>query len=145
MRSVSDILESKANDVVTVTPEQTVLEAARRMNEHRIGAVVVVAPDNSVSGIFTERDVLRRVVADGRPAETTPVREVMSTPVTCCKLNTSVAECQSVMTTKRLRHLPVVDRGQLAGMISIGDILAQEVEIQQHTIEYLHDYLHGRT
>lgn len=144
MTSVGDILERKGSSVVTVRPDDTVLEAARRMNEERIGAVVVSENGARVDGIFTERDVMRRVVAAGRSPDTTRVREVMSTPVTCCKPATTMNECQTVMTSKRLRHLPVVESGELIGMISIGDILAQEVEVQQTTIEYLHGYLHGR-
>lgn len=145
MITVQDVLNRKGNDVVTVSPEETVLEAARRMNDRRIGAVVVFEPEHGVMGIFTERDVLRRVVAERKAAESTPIREVMSSPVTCCKSNTSLEECQSVMTKRRLRHLPVVEGNRLIGMISSGDVLAQEVEVQQSTIEYLHDYLHGRT
>jgi CBS domain-containing protein len=144
MTKVSDILERKGNSVVTIRPDETVLDAARRMNEERIGAVVVSGDGRSVDGIFTERDVMRRVVAAGRPPESTLVADVMSSPVTCCKPGTTLNECQSVMTTKRLRHIPVVEDGELIGMISSGDILAQEVEVQQTTIEYLHGYLHGR-
>jgi CBS domain-containing protein len=145
MSTVQDILERKGRDVVAVSPDTTVLEAAKRMNEARIGAVVVFEAAGGVRGIFTERDILRRVVAECKSPDTTVIRDVMSSPVTCCKPSTTIKECQGVMTTKRLRHLPVVDRGKLVGMLSIGDLMAQEVEVKQSTIEYLHDYLHGRT
>ena len=143
--TVQDILKKKGHDVVSVEPETTVLEAARQMNDKRIGAVVVFDAVHGVTGMFTERDVLMRVVGDGRSPEKTPVREVMSSPVTCCKPATTVEECQSVMTSKRLRHLPVIEDGKLVGMVSVGDVVACEVQVQQTTIEYLHEYLHGRT
>ncbi len=145
MADVADILACKGHDVVTVVPEDTVLEAARRMNEARIGAVIVCRSRMEVVGIFTERDILRRVVAECRPPAETRVSEVMSRPVTCCRPNTPLAECQSIMTSKRLRHLPVCEGDELVGMISIGDVMAWEVRQQQSTIEYLNGYLHGWT
>jgi CBS domain-containing protein len=144
MTLVSDILERKGGRVVVASADDTVLRAARLMNEERIGSVVVVAPGQTVVGIMTERDILRRVVVECQRPEAVKVGEVMSKPVTCCRLSTSLLECQEVMTNKRLRHLPVVENDELVGIISIGDILAKEVELQQSTIEYLNEYLHGR-
>ncbi len=142
--TVQEILVRKGHNVISVSLNDTVLEAARRMNTARIGAVVVYDTERGVVGIFTERDVLRRVVGDGKPPATTCVGDVMSSPVTCCKPSTSLSECKDVMTRKRLRHLPVIENGELRGMLSSGDILASEVELQQSTIEYLNEYLHGR-
>lgn len=144
MATVGDLLGRKGGEVVVVPPDETVLEAAKRMNEARIGAVVVHTEDEGVVGIFTERDILRRVVAAGKDPASITVREVMTSPVACCKPNSSLDECQKAMTEKRLRHLPVVEDKKLAGIISSGDLLAREVEAQQSTIEYLHGYLHGR-
>jgi CBS domain-containing protein len=144
MTLVRDLLEHKNRGVVTVSPEDTALHAARLMNEERIGSVVVVDAEGNVAGIFTERDILRRIVSECRSPDRTRVGEVMTRPVTCCRPNTSLVECRSVMTSKRLRHLPVVENRELVGMISIGDILAKEVELQQSTIEYFNEYLHGR-
>jgi CBS domain-containing protein len=146
MTLVKDMLERKGgHDVVAVSGEDTVLHAAQMMNEQRIGSVVVMTPGQGLVGIFTERDILRRVVAEGRAPDSTRVGEVMSTPVTCCQPSTSLEECQAIMTGKRLRHLPVVENDEVVGIISIGDLLATEVQLQQTTIEYLHEYLHGRT
>lgn len=145
MVQVKDILGRKGGAVVAVRDEDTVLHAARLMNEQRIGSVVVMAPGQGLMGIFTERDILRRVVAEGRSPESTRIGEVMSTPVTCCQPDTTLQECQAIMTGKRLRHLPVVDNEEVIGIISIGDLMAAEVQLQQTTIEYLHEYLHGRT
>jgi CBS domain-containing protein len=145
MALVKDVLDRKGHRVVAVSPEDTVLQAAKLMNEERIGAVVVFEPSLGVVGIFTERDVLRRVVAECRPPEAIPVGEVMSHPVTCCRSNTPLLECQGIMTAKRLRHLPVVENDELIGLVSIGDITAYEVQQQQTTIEYLSEYIYGRT
>ncbi len=112
------------------------------MNERRIGGLVVTSGDR-VIGIFTERDVLIRVVAAGRPPGETLVESVMTTPMACCRRDTPLAECRAVMTNKRIRHLPVVEEGKLYGIISAGDILAGEVADQRETIEYLHEYLYG--
>jgi CBS domain-containing protein len=145
MTLVRDILDIKGRKVVVVSADDTVLQAARLMNDERIGALVVYEPDQGVVGIFTERDVLRRVVAECRRPEATRVEEVMTRPVTCCLPATPLIECQSVMTTKKLRHLPVVENDQLVGVISIGDLMAHEVQQQQNTIEYLNEYIYGRT
>ena len=144
MRTVEDILKKKGADVAAVARDSSVIEAARLMNERRIGALVVTAGDQVV-GIFTERDVMNQVVAAKRPTETTKVGDVMTSPCACCHSDTTLEECRNVMTDKRIRHLPVVDEGRLRGMVSIGDLMAAEAAQRQQTIEYLHEYLYGRT
>ncbi len=142
MPTVEAILERKGRQVHSISHDATVLEAARRMNEHRIGALVVVR-EGKVVGIFTERDVLNRVVAAQRDPATTRVDEVMSSPVACCSPQTTRAECRHVMRERRIRHLPVVDDdGKLVGIISIGDINADEGAEQQQTIRYLYEYMY---
>ncbi len=143
MPTVQSVLERKGADVATITREESVLQAARLMNQRRIGALVVTEGDRAV-GIFTERDVLNRIVAAQLPPGTTRVGEVMTAPMACCRRATPLSECRSVMTARKIRHLPVVEDGQLYGIVSIGDILAAESAQQAHTIEYLHEYLHGR-
>jgi CBS domain-containing protein len=143
VETARNILERKGGDVAAVAGTASVLEAAKMMNDRRIGAVVVV-DGQQVVGIFTERDVLNRVVAERRDAATTRVQEVMTAPVACCRLSTPLSELRSVMTEKHLRHLPVVEDGKLVGMISSGDVLASQVTLQQTTIEYLNAYLYGR-
>ena len=142
MPNAQSILDKKGSDVATVDRKTTVLEAAKTMNQRRIGAVVVGDGDRVV-GIFTERDILNRIVAVGKDPKTTAVGEVMTSPMACCRRDTPLAECKTVMSQKRIRHLPVVEDGKLYGMISAGDILAGEVSDQQATIEYLHEYLYG--
>ncbi len=142
--NVQDLLDRKDRRVVTVGPDDTVLDAAAKMNAAQIGAVVVFEPLRGVVGIFSERDILKRVVGQCQSPDSTRVGNVMSHPVTCCKPSSSIEECKDVMTRRRVRHLPVVEDGRLVGMISSGDIMAHEAELQQSTIEYLHEYLHGR-
>ena len=143
MPNAQEILDKKGTDVATVDRKATVLDAARLMNERRIGAVVVTGGENAV-GIFTERDILDRVVAAGKQAGQTSVGDVMTSPMACCHRNSPLEECKTVMTDKRIRHLPVVEEGKLYGLISSGDILAYESANQQATIEYLQEYLYRR-
>ena len=142
MLTAQAILDRKGAEVATVESSATVLDAAKRMNERRIGALVVTRGD-LVVGIFTERDILNRVVAAGKPPDQTRVETVMTSPMACCRRDTRLADCKTIMTQKRIRHLPVVEEGTLYGMISSGDILAGESADQQATIEYLHEYLYG--
>ena len=142
MPNAESVLEKKGREVATVDRADSVLDAAQEMNRRRIGAVVVRDGDRVV-GIFTERDILNRVVAAGLSPASTPVGTVMTSPMAVCGRDTRLAECKAVMTQKRIRHLPVVEEGKLYGIISIGDIMASEVADQQATIEYLHEYLYG--
>jgi CBS domain-containing protein len=142
MSSVQAILDKKGHHVFSVAEDATVLDAARLMNEHRIGGLVVTHGEKVV-GIFTERDILCRVVAARRDPAQTAVKEVMTTPVACCTPETTREECRTVMRTRRLRHLPVVKDDRLMGMISIGDLLEAAEADQIETIRYLYEYLYG--
>ncbi len=144
MPTAQDILTKKSTNVAIIDEETTVMEAAKLMSDRHIGSLVVGRLDKVV-GIFTERDVLNRVVARHRDPMETIIKDVMTTPVACCQPTTKLAECRRVMTQKRIRHLPVVEDGKLRGMISSGDILALEYTEQQETIEYLHEYLYEGT
>jgi CBS domain-containing protein len=144
MATVRDILSRKDTHVFTVGKHASVLDAALLMNEHRIGALVVLE-DERVIGIFTERDVLQRVVAGQRDPKHTLVAEVMTTEVACCTFATPLSEAQGAMKNRRIRHLPVVDdEQQLLGMVSIGDLNAFEASDAEHTIYLLQEYLYGR-
>jgi len=145
MPAVRDILRKKGDRVFYVDASATVLEATRLMNQHGIGAVVVLEQDR-VAGIFTERDVLRRVVAQEQVPSQVRVREVMTRQVVCCSPETRLDEARSVMKHRRIRHLPVVNGdGSLAGIVSIGDLNAFDADSQETTIHLLHEYLYGRT
>ncbi len=140
MPTAADIVSSKPGEIAKIGRDNTVSEAADIMSKAHIGSLVVTDGDK-VIGIFTERDVLNRIVAKKRAPEKTYIKDVMTSPVACCCPTTKLAECRSVMTEKRIRHMPVVDDGKLVGMISSGDILALEHQEQQQTIQYLHEYL----
>lgn len=140
MATVQDVLDIKGPDVVTLDAGATVLDAAQRMNERGIGGVVVMDA-GAVVGIFTERDILRRVVAKRRDPARTAVREVMTTPIITCRPEAALDECRALITDKRVRHLPVMREGRLCGIITSGDILAQQVREQQDTIQHLHNYM----
>ncbi len=144
MPTAQDILAKKSDDVAIIEEEATVKEAAKIMSDRRIGSLVVGRREKVV-GIFTERDVLCRVVALHLDPLETIVKDVMTTPVACCQPTTKLAECRSVMTEKRIRDLPVVGENRLIGMISSGDILAREYGEQQQTIEYMYEYLYEGT
>ena len=127
--------------MITVDRAATVRDAVRLMAEHGIGGLPVLAADGAVAGIFTERDLLRRVIAlDLDPAET-KVEVVMTSPVVVATPSTPLDECASVMTSRRLRHLPIVDDGQLVGMVTIGDVLALRVAEQEVAIAELQHYV----
>lgn len=142
MSTVVTILSKKGREVASVSEKNSVLEAAQIMRERNIGSVVVMR-GQEVMGIFTERDMLYRVVADGRNPAETPVREVMTAPVTTCSPNASLIECASLMTQKRLRHVPVIENGRLCGMVTSGDILAHKVRHLEETNVFLQEYMHG--
>lgn len=142
MSLVRHVLEVKGASVATIEIKETVLIAAKRMHERHIGALVVMNGD-SIKGIFTERDLLNRVIANGLDPAKTPVQEVMTARVAFCTRDTSLEACRSAMTKNKMRHLPVVEEGKLMGIISSGDILARELKDHEETIRYLHEYMQG--
>ncbi len=143
MPSVHDILLRKGTDVVSCSPATSVREAASLMNERGVGGLLVVDDNKQLLGVFTERDILRRVIVKGLDPELTPVSDVHTTSVVTCLPETSLDECSAIMTSKRIRHLPVADKQTVYGVVTIGDILAYRVSEQQSTIEYLNSYMFG--
>ena len=145
MPAIKDILANKGSQVLSISKTATVMDAALLMNEHKIGALVVVE-NKQVIGIFTERDVLQRVVAVTRDPAKTRISDVMTTEVACARPETKIDEARSVFKNRRIRHLPVIDDSkQLVGLISIGDLNAYEINGQETTIHFLHEYLYGTT
>ncbi len=142
MPTVKDLLDKKGTGVASMKKNGSVLEAAKKMNDQRIGSLVIVEGDNVV-GIFTERDILTRVVATGGDPEKILVGEVMTSPIACCRRDTTLEECRAVMTKKHIRHLPVVEDNKLLGIITSGDIVAQKIDAHEETIRYLNEYIYG--
>ena len=142
MATVQDILSLKGREVATIESERSVLEAAHEMNRRRIGSVVVTK-GSKVIGIFTERDILVRVVGECRDPEKTQVGTVMTAPVVSCTPETDVKECWAMVTKRRIRHIPVLLGGNLVGIVTSGDIMARESREREVTIESLAEYIGG--
>ena len=144
MATVRDILSKKGCHIWLVGKDATVLQAALLMNEHKIGSLVVMDQDR-IAGMFTERDILQRVVGDQRDPARTTVGEVMTQEVVCCAPQTTIEEARLALKERRIRHMPVIDgEGHLLGMISIGDLNAYEAFSLEQTIFLMDEYIHGR-
>jgi CBS domain-containing protein len=144
MARVKDLLQRKGTQVYTIGPTADVLQAALVMNEHRVGALVVL-DEGRVVGMFSERDVMRRVVCERRDPSQTRVGEVMTAEVICCSPETSTDEARGAMRDRRIRHLPVADGdGNLLGLVSIGDLNAELQAEQEQTLFFLQEYIGGR-
>jgi CBS domain-containing protein len=139
MTTVREILRHKP-DVYAVRPDDSVYHALQLMAEKNIGAVLVMAGDE-VKGVFSERDYARRVVLHGHSSRDTAVRSLMTADVVSIDPTATVDACMSLMTDKRIRHLPVVEEGRVVGVVSIGDIVRAVVEEQQFTIRSLENYV----
>jgi CBS domain-containing protein len=143
MSQIADILDAKGRDVFTIAGTATVFEAIEKMVEANVGALLV-DDGGGVLGIMTERDYLRRVTLQGRDERTTPVREIMSSPVIYVTPETEVEECMALMTERRIRHVPVVADDDLVGVISIGDLVKFRSREQSFQIRYLTEYITAR-
>lgn len=142
MTFVKHLLDAKGRDVLSITPDASVLDAIKKMAEHGVGALLVMDGD-SLSGIVTERDYARKVILLGRYSDDTPVRDIMTAEVTTVSSDQNVRHCMDLMTDKRVRHLPVVDDERVGGVISIGDLVKAIIEEQQQEIEQLGHYISG--
>lgn len=140
--TVSQILEAKGNQVYGIHPESPVSEAIAIMNDKRIGALLVLF-ENDPIGIFSERDLLTRVAGCGRDPAAVRIREVMTTPLVVIRSTLSIEDAKRVVTQKRCRHLPVVDEGELKGLISIGDLMRWAVRERDDYIENLLGYINN--
>jgi CBS domain-containing protein len=143
MGHVSDILETKGGKVLDVDGSATVLEAVMKMVDGNVGSLLVTDGGRLV-GIVTERDYMRRVTLEGRDERTTPVREIMSSPIIYTTPESSIEECMAVMTERRIRHLPVLDEQQaVVGVVSIGDVVKFQSKEQSVQIKFLTEYISG--
>ena len=141
MKNVTELLKSKPpRPMVTVKPEDTVLEAIKVLAREDIGAAAVIA-DGKLVGIFSERDYTRKIVLLGRHSESTRVEEIMTRNVICVNPRTKTRDCMALMSEKNIRHLPVVDDGRVVGMVSIRDIVTDIIADQDFTISQLEQYI----
>ena len=144
MRTVRQLLESKAPEVFAIGPDQPVLDAIKLMADKCIGALLVIQ-DGRLVGIVSERDYARKVVLQGRASATTPVREIMTGSVVTVGLNDTCDHCMQIVTDRRIRHLPVVVGDAVLGVVSIGDLVKAVIEDQQVEIDQLQEYIVGRS
>jgi len=144
MTTVETIIRNKGAQVVTLRPGATIAEAAHALNKRRIGAVVVSEDGKAVDGIFSERDLVRQLAEHGESALDQPLSAAMTRHVMTCPPHAAVDEVMSVMTRKRIRHLPVVSRNRLAGNISIGDVVKCRLEETQLEASVMRDYAIAR-
>lgn len=140
---VSAILAEKGNEVLWVAPTTSVAEAVRLMNERNTGSVLVMERDGTLVGIFTERDVLRRVIDGHLDYDSTAVSRVMSEDVACVRGNTTVEEALVIVNSRNCRHLPVIEDERVIGLISVRDLVSAVVRDQEHRITELTDYISG--
>ena len=134
MATVHELLARKGGDVLMVDPETTVLEAARLMNERGVGSVLVME-GGQLAGIFTERDLMRRVVAVDKLPGSTAVRDVMTTSLVTCTPDATMQDCGTVMSDRRIRHLPVIGPDGVVGVVTTGDLLANELKEKDAAIQ----------
>jgi CBS domain-containing protein len=144
MVTVRDILARKTSQVITTEASASVLEATQLMNAHKIGALVVTEGER-IAGMFTERDVLSRVVVAEKSPSSVLVSEVMTKDVICCEPGTPLDDASRILKDHRIRHLPVCgEDGKLAGVLSIGDINAYHASDREAQIHFMSEYIHGR-
>jgi len=142
MRKVADILKKKGNKTVTVLPVTPVFEALQLMEELNIGSVVVMA-EGQYAGILTERDYSRKVILKGKNSAETTTADIMSTDLPHLKPADTIDQCMQLMSDKHIRYLPVFDKGQLAGIISMSDVVNAIIANQKDTISHLENYINS--
>ena len=142
MKTVQQLLQAKGGAVHAVSPDASVLDAIKIMAEKGIGALVVL-DGGRLAGVISERDYARKIILHGRSSQDTSVREIMTEKVVTVRSEQTVEDCMALMTTKRIRHLPVVDAGKLAGVLSIGDLVKEMIADREETIKQLESYIHS--
>lgn len=142
MMTVKDILQTKGQDVLSITPEATVYEALKIMADRNVGALVVLDGEN-VAGIISERDYARKVILHGKSSREMQVGEIMTSKVYYMRPEQNLQECMSQMTDRHVRHLPILEEGRLVGIISIGDVVKAIIAEHESTIKLLENYITG--
>ena len=142
--SVADILRQKGTKVVTTRPDTTLHEAIKTLTSNFIGALLVTEEDDRIVGILTERDILRASVDHHEKLKTVPVSEIMTKDVLIGIPEDSLDYVMCIMTEKRIRHLPIISEGALAGLVSIGDVVKAKAEVQETEVRQLTDYITGK-
>ena len=142
MTTVQQLLDEKGHDVWSIHPDDSVFDAIRLMARKDVGALVVMEDGRPV-GIFTERHYARNVFLEGKSSPKPRTRDIMTTDVICARPEQTIEECMAVMTSKRVRHLPVLQEGRLVGIVSIGDLVKSIIADRNFAIEQLEHYIRG--
>ena len=142
MKTIKELLAGKGQEIWSVKPTATVFEAIALMAEKGVGALMVMDGEKP-AGIISERDYARKVILQGRSSQATPVQDIMTSRIIHTSPDRSVEECMTLMTTNKIRHLPVMDAERLVGVISIGDLVKATISEQQSTIEQLERYINS--
>jgi CBS domain-containing protein len=140
MKTVNNILQNKSNAIYSVGPATSVLDALQVMMDKNISALLVME-NLELRGIFTERDYARKIILQGKSSKETLIKEVMTAQLETINFNSTIDQCMQIMTDRHIRHLPIVEAGKVAGMISIGDLVKFVIEDQKQTIEQLQSYI----
>lgn len=143
MKNAKQLLQDKLRPgIFSVPPDATVFQALQLMAEKDIGALLVME-NETLLGIFSERDYARKVVLQGKTSAATPIRDIMTAKVVFARLDSSIDECMALMSERRIRHLPVIDNNKVVGVLSITDLVRATIAEQQFVIEQLEHYIHG--
>lgn len=142
MKTVKNLLEKKGNKVLTIESGKTIADAVKAMKEAKVGSILVCSK-KTLKGIFTERDVLNRVVAEGVDVNKIKVDDLMTTDIITCDTHDTIEEISRTMSSARKRHIPVVEKGKLIGIVTSGDVMASVLEDRKIEIEQLHSYIQG--
>ena len=142
MKTVKHLLSGKGSQIYSIRPDTRVIEALQLMAQKDVGALVVTDGSRLI-GIFSERDYARKVILHGKSSADVPVRDIMTSEVITVEPARTVEECMGLVTQHRIRHLPVLENGELVGMISIGDLVKETIADQQQTIQQLESYIHS--
>jgi CBS domain-containing protein len=143
MDRVSDVLKGKGGTLLTIASDESVYDMVKQMVDANVGSLLVTV-GGRIEGIVTERDYLRRVTLEGRTDKETPVSEIMTSPLIVVTPETPVDECMAIMTDRRIRHMPVVEDGEVVSLVSIGDLVKFQSQQQDFKIQYLTDYITAR-
>ena len=142
MKLVKHLLDNKGGMIISIAEDASVLDAITLMADHAVGSLLVM-DGQTLKGIVTERDYARKVIVLGRSSSTTIVGEIMTSKVLTATVEQTVTDCMTIMTERKIRHLPVVDDGRIIGMISIGDLVQAIIAHQKEEIQHLEQYISG--